>query len=84
MNLQEQIINDAAEAMAKSIDTHILANFFIEDGWTEVVVDPWIHGSSEIINKWCKSNFSDAFIKDGNRWVIKDPKDATVFAIKWS
>ena len=78
----QDYIDEAAKEMCRQLDAHILAEQYIKSGWAEVVVDPWRHSSSSTINYWCKHNIGK-FIKDGNRWIIKDAKDATMFALRW-
>lgn len=84
MNLQEQILDELGADMSNEIDTHILAGLYIGLGWTEIVVDPWIHSSNEKITNWCDHNFTDTHLQVGNRWIIKSSKDALLFSLKWS
>lgn len=81
--LQDELIDTAGKDLCQRIDTHIIASLLVDTGWTEVVVDPWKHSSSDAINCWCKVNIGE-FIKDGNRWVIENPKDATIFSLRWA
>ena len=50
MNLENEMIEQAAKEMAKSMDQELMAGLLIEDGWLEIVVDPWVHSSSKEIN----------------------------------
>ena len=70
--------------MATSMDNHLLAEMYIAIGWTEVVVDPWKHGSSNEINEWCKENIKTGWMKEGNRWIIDNELHAVMFMLRWS
>lgn len=83
-DLEQEMINQAAEQMQVSIDSHIIACTFIQAGWTEIVVDPWVHGSNSAITAWCDNTLEKNYIQDGNRWILESKKDAVMFALKWS
>lgn len=84
MNLQEQILDDMAQRMAKSIDRSFIISMCVMDGWSEIVIDPWKHNNNQLITRWCRRYFKDQWLQEGNRWIIKDPKDATIFALRWA
>ena len=84
MRLQDQILEDLGRGMASAMDKHILAQVLIDSGWKEVVVDPWVHRSAQIIEAWCNEFVQGQHIKTDNRWVFKDEKDATIFALRWA
>jgi hypothetical protein len=83
-NLEQEIIDVMARDLARDIDTGILASVFNESGWVSVVVDPWVHGSQTEINEWCDAHFEDGYFQNGNVWLFKEPKDATMFTLRWS
>jgi hypothetical protein len=83
MNLQDEIVNHLGREMAQEMDQHIIAGLLIEEGWTEIVVDPWKHSSTSEITQWVTDNIVGIHIKTGNRWVFEIEKDAIIFALRW-
>lgn len=83
MNLQDEIVNHLGREMAQEMDQHIIAGLLIEEGWIEIVVDPWKHGSTSEIAQWVTDNIVGIYIKTGNRWVFEIEKDAIIFALRW-
>lgn len=81
--LEEYIIDQLSKDMAKNMDLHVLAEIYLSTGWIEIFVNPWIHSSNKKVTAWCDKNFQDSYIQVGNRWIIKDSKDATMFALRW-
>lgn len=83
MNLENEIINEASKRFANSIDRHIMASMLVENGYFEVVVDPWVHGSANDIDNWCDANCENNWFNEGNRWLFESNKDAIIFRLKW-
>ena len=83
VNYVDQIVKEAARQMQEEMDRHILAMVFKEDGWLEVVVDPWKHNSTSAIESWC-DNHVKTWYRSGNNFLFKFPEDATLFLLRWS
>lgn len=79
---QEQYIKEAVAELSREMDLHVLADVYLKSGWTEVVVDPWKHSDTVEIESWCDQNIK-IWIRTGNRFIIKQKQDATIFALKW-
>jgi hypothetical protein len=84
MNFEEELLRVKAEEMARVMDFEILSDIFKSTGYREVVVDPWVHNSHREIQTWVDNNVQGDYFNSGNRWLFKVPKDATMFALKWS
>lgn len=82
-NLQEQIINDAGNAIAKEIDFTILTDMLVQIGWRRVILSPmtWEHGYE--VDEWTAKHVKGNFETMGLVWVFEDEEDANWFALRW-
>ena len=98
MNLEKEIAQSLAEKMAKEIDKELLDDMMIavlkDEGWIETKVNPaytdmgmlsgryeeWYSKTAEWIHINAKGNYK--LLK--GQWLFKDPKDATMFILRWS
>ena len=84
MNIEEELLHDAGEAMAKSIDFDILCDMLIPLGYTMVKVEysperKWID-----VMSWVDENCSGRFQEHNGKWLFARPKDATMFTLRWT
>lgn len=99
MNKLENIMLDrAGKKLAQDIDAEIINNMVIEmltkDGWTQTKVNPaftdmgmlsgrfekWYSQTGEWVQKYAQGEYR--LIK--GQWLFKDPRDATMFILRWS
>jgi hypothetical protein len=98
MSLEEDIANDLATRMAKQIDRELLDDIMIavltDEGWTATTVNPaytdigmlsgkyeeWYSKTAE----WVHKNAHGEYKLVKGQWLFKDPKDATMFILRWS
>ena len=98
MSLEQEIANDLATRMAKQIDRELLDDIMIavltDEGWTATTVNPaytdmgmlsgkyeeWYSKTAEWIHKNAQGDYK--LVK--GQWLFKDPRDATMFILRWS
>ncbi len=84
MNTVEEILDRAAKEMADEIDWGILADAYLESGWTEVVVDDYHRKYRNGMADWIFANIKGRKTGYKGRWIFKEAKDATWFRIMWA
>jgi hypothetical protein len=98
MGLEQEIANDLATRMAKQIDRELLDDIMIavltDEGWTATTVNPaytdmgmlsgkyeeWYSKTAE----WIHINARGDYKLVKGQWLFKDPRDATMFILRWS
>jgi hypothetical protein len=98
MNVTDKIINDMAKRMADQIDQEVIENItmeiLIKDGWTQTNINPafpeygmmskpfedWYSITADWINTYIHGEYK--LLK--GQWLFKDPRDATMFILRWS
>ena len=98
MGLEQEIANDLATRMAKQIDRELLDDIMIavltKEGWTATTVNPaytdigmlsgkyeeWYSKTAE----WIHINAQGDYKLVKGQWLFKDPRDATMFILRWS
>jgi hypothetical protein len=98
MGLEQEIANDLATRMAKQIDRELLDDIMIavltDEGWTSTTVNPaytdmgmlsgkyeeWYSKTAE----WIHINARGDYKLVKGQWLFKDPRDATMFILRWS
>ena len=83
MNIQEEILNSAANQMAKEIDFEILSGMLIQIGWTKVVLSPMTWETGALIDLWVEQNIKGNCETMGLVWVFEKEQDATWFKLRW-
>jgi hypothetical protein len=96
-SLEDEMIDRASKEMAREIDSEIINNIMIEmlikDGWTPTKVNPaftdmgmlsgrfedWYSQTAEWVHKNAQGDYK--LIK--GQWFFKDPRDATMFILRW-
>ena len=98
MSLEQKIANDMATRIAKQIDRELLDDIMIavltDEGWVSTTVNPaytdigmlsgkyeeWYSKTAE----WIHINAQGEYKLVKGQWLFKDPKDATMFILRWS
>ena len=97
-SLQEEILNEAGKSMSRYIDSEIINNIMIEmlikDGWTPTKVNPEFTDMGMLSGKfedwysrtaeWVHLNAQGDYKLLKGQWLFKDPRDATMFILRWS
>lgn len=98
MELEEELLNRASNDLARKIDKELLDDIMIavltSEGWIETKVNPaytdmgmlsgkyeeWYSKTAEWIHIHAQGDYK--LIK--GQWLFKEPKDATMFILRWS
>jgi hypothetical protein len=83
-DLQNEIIDIAAKEMQQDIDREILWGMLKDMGWTRVMISRLQDNEHAIdITLWLEENIKNPFERNGRDFIFEDPKDATMFILKW-
>ena len=97
MSLEDDIAQSLAEEMAKELDKELLddlmANVLLNEGWIGTgSLNPAFGKMSIVPNfdwyietaEWIHLNAQGDYKLLKGQWLFKDPKDATMFILRWS
>ena len=96
-DLENIMLDRASKRMAQEIDQGLMDDItiaiLINDGWTETKVNPaftdmgMLSGRFEDwyarTGKWIHKNAQGDYKLIKGQWLFKDPRDATMFILKW-
>ena len=98
MGLENDIAQSLADEIAKEIDKNLLDDIMIailkDEGWIETKVNPaytdmgmlsgryeqWYSQTAE----WIHINAQGDYKLLRGQWLFKDPRDATMFILRWA
>ena len=84
MNIQEEILNNAGNEMAREIDREVLWSMLVGIGWTRVVVSAkTAMVNATLIKEWLEINCANPYEKHRSDFIFEDEKDAVNFILKW-
>lgn len=83
MNTQEEIINQAAEQLAKEIDFDVMSTLLCESGWTKVILKPMTMERGDNIDIWLETKCRGRNMNMGLVFLFEDARDATWFTLKY-
>ena len=84
MTLEEDITNQLGVQMQKEIDKEVLWGMLKDLGWTRVLLDRLQDNKHAIdITYWLEENCQGAYERDGRDFLFENPKDASMFILKW-
>lgn len=98
MGLEQDILDRAGKKMARAIDKELLDDLMIDvltkDGWTATTVNPafpkygMMNGSFEEwysqTAEWIHLNAKGDYKLLKGQWLFEDPRDATMFILRWA
>lgn len=83
--LEEEVLNKAGKEMAREIDREILWGMLQGIGWTRVMLDRLQDNKHAIdITYWLEENIKNPFERNGRDFLFENPKDATLFILRWA
>jgi hypothetical protein len=84
MTLEEEIINKAGNAMARSINQEVLWGMLEGLGWTRVMLTRLTDNNHAVdIGYWLADNCKRAYERSGRDFLFEDVKDADWFVLRW-
>ena len=97
MSLEEEILNEMSKDIAREIDKDLLDIIMIDvltkdEGWILTKVNP-AFGKGHLVAEhdwytrtaeWIHINATDDYKLLKGQWLFKDPRDATMFVLRWS
>jgi hypothetical protein len=84
MTLEEDITNQLGVQMQKEIDKEVLWGMLKDLGWTRVLLSRLRDNNHAIdITYWLEENCQGAYERDGRDFLFENPKDASMFILKW-
>jgi hypothetical protein len=96
--LEQEMLDRAAKRMGQEIDQDLMDDItiaiLINDGWTETKANPaftdmgmlsgrfeeWYSQTAEWCHRYAQGDYK--LIK--GQWLFKDPRDATMFILRWA
>jgi hypothetical protein len=82
--IQQQIMAQQAEAMAREIDREVLWGMLADIGWTRVMLSRLQDNTHAIdITYWLEEHCQGAYERNGRDFLFENTKDATMFTLKW-
>jgi hypothetical protein len=96
--LEEEMLDHAAKNIAREIDQNLMDDItiaiLINDGWTETNLNPAYTDTGMLSGKyeewysktaeWVHINAQGEYKLVKGQWLFEDPKDATMFILRWS
>jgi hypothetical protein len=84
MTLEEEIANKMSTQMQKEVDREVLWGMLKELGWTRVTLSRLQDNKHAIdITYWIEEHCKGAHEREGRDFIFENPKDASVFILRW-
>jgi hypothetical protein len=96
MGLEEEFASILVEEIAQEIDKEIVETFMIDvltsEGWTQTKINPAFGNNTAMYRstwytdtaEWIHLNIRGEYKLLKGQWLFKEPKDATMFILRWS
>jgi len=82
--LEQEIINETGNAMAREIDREVLWGMLQGLGWTRVMLPTLVDNHHAIdITLWLLDNCKGNFEREGRDFLFESQKDANWFKLRW-
>jgi len=83
-SVEQEIADKIGNDMAREIDREVLWGMLKGIGWTRVMLDRLQDNKHAIdITIWLEENIKNPFERNGRDFIFEDPKDATMFILRW-
>jgi hypothetical protein len=83
-NLEDEILNNAGNEMAREIDREVLWSMLVGIGWIRVVVPAkTAMVNATLIKEWLEINCANPYEKHRSDFIFEDQKDAVNFILRW-
>ena len=84
MNLEEEIMEQAGQEMAREIDREVLWGMLIGIGWIRVnLSSETAMTQATRISEWLTQNCQAPYEKHRSDFIFEDSRDATMFILRW-
>jgi hypothetical protein len=96
MGLEKELLNRASNEIAREIDREILDTLMIDvltdEGWVQAKINPAFNNNTAMYRstwytdtaEWVHKNATGDYKLLKGQWLFKEPKDATMFILRWS
>jgi hypothetical protein len=96
MGLEEKFAKQLSEEIAREIDKEIIEILMIEmltdKGWIQTKINPAFNNNTAMYRstwyaetaEWVHINSTGDYKMLQGQWLFKEPKDATMFILRWS
>ena len=82
--VEQEIADKMGNDLAREIDREVLWGMLKGIGWTRVMLDRLQDNKHAIdITIWLEENIKNPFERNGRDFIFEDPKDATMFILRW-
>ena len=82
--LEQEIINNAGNAIAREIDREVLWGMLEGIGWIRVMLPRLIDNNHAVdITHWLAINCKHPFERSGRDFIFESQKDANWFILRW-
>ena len=84
MGLEQDILNDISNDIAKEMDFHIIADLLVDIGWISVKLKRFNDGTEAVdIIQWLDTNCTGEWKNLGTRFIFEKQQDAEWFILRW-
>jgi hypothetical protein len=84
MKLEEEILHKMSMQMQQEIDREIIWGMLKDTGWTRVLLSKMQDNNHAIdITYWLAANCKNEYKRSGRDFIFENPKDATMFILRW-
>jgi hypothetical protein len=82
--LQDQILTDISKKMTEEIYQDLAFDALCKEGWTKFELPRYIDNHHAIdIRYWVEEFCLGQTKSNGATWAFEDPRDATMFILRW-
>ena len=84
MGLEQDILNDMGNQMAKEMDFHIIADLLVDIGWTSVELKRFHSRENSVdIIEWLETTCTGEWKNLSTRFIFEKKQDAEWFILRW-
>lgn len=83
-SLEHEYLEKLAKDVADEIDFDVLSTLLVDSGWTKVELPVFASRFHLMdIDIWIEQNCSGTVKSFGNKFIFENPKDVTLFILRW-